>query len=412
MGNERSTRAQEKLLSIRDGEFGGKLQDFLSREISLAALEIRELCIPRRCPLRSAISKAGEKHILLLRWIDGDDGWGISECGCWQDPVYTAEYLRGAIELIGSEIFPKLPSRGSVGGILKGLVGICGWKFTVSAVLDAACDLIRRNGGNDPVDNWPQDPLKKVPVGVVLGKFSDQESAISQVGTAIEVGYRRIKLKLSASSDMSIPKAVRRAFPDAPLGFDFNGSLRYGDDGLLREIASLRPVVVEQPFPNDCLDWSAALREKIPGLRICLDESVSSLGDLVVAHRLGALDEVNIKPGRVGGVLETLAVVDYCARRQLPAWIGGMFESGVGRSASARYAARLSPAAIHDLSPPLSYLEADIVSPPLQMDHNGLVDCANDQPVNLEEVMIAKYTTRWTRLLKYSNSGDTNFETG
>ena len=412
VGKEAITRAQKALLRIGDGKFGRSLQAFLKREISLAALEIRELRIPRRCRLRSAISEAGEKHILLLRWIDGDERWGISECGCWQEPFYTAEYLRGAIELIGSEIFPKLPRRGSIGGIFQGLAEIRGWKFTVAALLDAVCDLIRRNGGNDPVDDWPHDPLKEVAVGVVLGEFLDREAAISQVGKAITAGYRRIKLKLSARSDMSILKAVRKAFPDAPLGFDFNGSLRYRDGALLREVASLRPVVVEQPFPDDCLDWSAALREGMPGLRVCLDESVTSLGDLAAAHRLGALDEVNIKPGRVGGMIETLAMVDYCARTQLPAWIGGMFESGVGRTASARYAARLSPAAIHDLSPPLSYLEGDIVTPPLQMDGSGLIACDTGRPVKLDEGMMTEYTVRQTRLLKDSNSGETNSRPG
>ena len=382
------------------GEFGRSLQAFLAREISLTALEIRELCIPRRFPLRSAISEAGERRTLLLRWIDGEDRWGISECVVWQDPVYTPEYSRGTIELIGSEIFPKLPRRSTVKEIFQGLSEMRGWNFTVAAVLDTVCDLVRRSGGNDPVDDWPHSPLREVAVGVVLGEFSEGEAAISQVDRAIKAGYRRIKLKLSSSSEMSILKAVRRAFPDAPIGFDFNGSLRDGDGPLLREIDSLRPVVVEQPFPSDCLDWSARLREEIPGLRVCLDESVSSLGDLVVAHRLGALDEVNIKPGRVGGVIETLAMVDYCARRRLPGWIGGMFECGVGRSSSARYAARLSPAATHDLSPPLSYLEADIVDPPLKIVHGGFVDCTKDRPVNLAEDKVAKYTTQLTRFLK------------
>lgn len=363
-------------------------------------LEIRELCIPRRCPLRSAISETGERRVLLLRWIDEEDRWGISECVVWHDPVYTPEYLKGAVELIGEEIFPKLPRRSTVGEIFQCLGKLRGWKFTVAAILDAVGDLVRRSGGNDLMDDWPHSPLKEVSVGVVLGAFTEEVEAISQVGWAIKAGYQRIKLKLSHSSKMSILKAVCGTFPDAPIGFDFNGSLRDGDGALLREIASLRPVVVEQPFPSDCLDWSARLREEMPGLKVCLDESVTSLGDLVVAHRLGALDEVNIKPGRVGGVIETLAMADYCAREQLPGWIGGMFECGVGRSLSTRYAARLSPIAIHDLSPPLSYLEVDIVDPPLKMDNGGLVDCTKDWPVNLAEETVAKYTTQLTRFQK------------
>lgn len=400
MREEIAKRALERLLKCRDEDFVRSLQDFLAKEVSLKSLEIRELSIPRREAHRSAISNSNERRTLLIRWNDVEDNWGIAECACWEEPSYTSEYLRGAVVLIEDQLFPRLPQRSSVGQIVQIFNEMRGWRFTIGALFDSLCDLIRRSGGDDPLDCWPGRRLTEVSVGVVLGEFTDREAAISQVGKAVEAGYRRIKLKLSNTTDIGILKAVREVYPDAPLGFDANGSLRESDAHVLNELAAFRPIVVEQPFPSDCLDWCVALKERYPSIRICLDESIGGLGDLNTAHLLGAVDEVNIKPGRVGGMLETLAIMDYCAARKLPAWIGGMFETGVGRRASLRYASRLPSTTIHDLSPSQNYLEADIVSPYLEMSKRGNVDSMKEEPVKLDEGVIRKYTKRRTRLVR------------
>ncbi len=400
MDKRSSTRALESLLKCRDEVFVGFLEEFLAREVSLKSLEIRELSIPRREAHRSAISNSNERRTLLIRWNDVEDNWGIAECACWEEPSYTSEYLRGAVVLIEDQLFPRLPQRSSVGQIIQVFNEIRGWRFAIGALFDSLCDLIRRRGGDDPLDCWPVRRVEEVSVGVVLSEFTDRGAAISQVGEAVAAGCRRIKLKLANRTDINILMELREAYPDAPLGFDANGSLRESDGHILKELAALRPIVVEQPFPSDCLDWCVALKERYPSIRICLDESISGLGDLNTAHLLGAVDEVNIKPGRVGGMLETLAIMDYCAARKLPAWIGGMFETGVGRRASLRYASRLPSTTIHDLSPPQNYLESDIVSPYLEMSKRGIVDCMKEEPVKLDEGVIRKYTKRRTRLVR------------
>ena len=65
---------------------------------------------------------------------------------------------------------------------------------------------------------------------------------------------------------------------------------------------------------------------------ICLDESITSLDRAQDMVTLGAGRLINIKPGRVGGFAESLAIHDFCEVNGMPVWCGGMLESGIGRA--------------------------------------------------------------------------------
>ncbi len=51
---------------------------------------------------------------------------------------------------------------------------------------------------------------------------------------------------------------------------------------------------------------------------------------------LGSCRIVNIKLQRVGGFLEALRIIELCASRGVPVWMGTMPELGVGSGAGAR----------------------------------------------------------------------------
>jgi hypothetical protein len=59
----------------------------------------------------------------------------------------------------------------------------------------------------------------------------------------------------------------------------------------------------------------------------------------------------NLKPARMGGVLDAIAAAADCARRGIGIYFGGMFEVGVGRRHLRDLAALLSPDGPNDLTP-------------------------------------------------------------
>ncbi len=373
---------------------------FARHAISLEQLALSVVTVPHREHFRSAIGSRRVRRALLVRWTDADGRWGIGECACRPDPYFNGEFVEGAICVIRDHLFPQLPRRGQGDEVLAVLNRVRGWPFTVAAVLDAVVDLMRRTGHRDELDRALPVAQTRIPVGLSLPLFDTPEAAVTRVERAVAAGYRRVKMKVTPGMNLATLAAVREAFPSLHLGFDANGSCGEADLPFLEALASFQPDVLEQPFAPRRLDLCAALKERRPDQHLCLDESIGGLGDVITAHRLGAMDELNLKPGRVGGMLATVRILRYCAAHDVPVWVGGMFETGIGRTAGLRVAARLPEAQAHDLCPPGAYLVTDLIAPPLTMDDQGYVSFTNDGPVRLDEAVIEQHCTRQILLQK------------
>ena len=371
----------------------------LDTEISLKTLTVQVVAVPNKKPFRSAIGVRRERRALFVIWTDRDGAWGIGECSCRPDPYFNGEFVDGAVAVLRDYLFPLIPGRSSIRALAATVVRIRGWPFTVAALLDALFDLLRRKGVMDVWDRWPTPPQPRIPIGISLPIFETAAEAVARIGQAVEAGFQRVKLKVKPGMDLAVLEAVRSTFPTTRLGFDANGSVGEQDLAFLQALAALEPVVLEQPFAPDRLDLCEFLKAFHPSLRLCLDESINSLGTLMMAHRLQVLDELNLKPGRVGGPLEGARILQYCETHGIPAWVGGMFETGVGRAANLRVAARLPGAYAHDLRPPKGYLAEDLVQHPLAMDTDGHISF-DDRPVMLDEAAFERYTTEQIVLRK------------
>ncbi|MDQ3756717.1 MAG: o-succinylbenzoate synthase, partial [Actinomycetota bacterium] len=117
-----------------------------------------------------------------------------------------------------------------------------------------------------------------------------------------------------------------------------NGSYTAADAGHLALLDAFGLLFVEQPLPEDDLRGHAELGRRIR-TPVCLDESVVSARSAADAIAMGACSVVNVKPGRVGGYLEARRVHDVCVANGVPAWCGGMLETGLGRAANGAVAA-------------------------------------------------------------------------
>jgi O-succinylbenzoate synthase len=120
--------------------------------------------------------------------------------------------------------------------------------------------------------------------------------------------------------------------------------------------------MVEQPLHHDDLVEHAALQRQI-STDLCLDESIRSAADARTAIELGSCRIVNIKQGRVGGLLEAKRVHDACRERGVPVWCGGMLETGIGRAANLALAALPGFTLPGDTSASARYFTEDLTEP-------------------------------------------------
>jgi O-succinylbenzoate synthase len=80
------------------------------------------------------------------------------------------------------------------------------------------------------------------------------------------------------------------------------------------------------------------------------------------ALRNGSCAMACLKPGRLGGLRATRRAHAACAAAGVPAFVGGFFETGLGRSSNLALAARLSQDAtglVSDVGDPAQYLSVD-----------------------------------------------------
>ena len=103
-----------------------------------------------------------------------------------------------------------------------------------------------------------------------------------------------------------------------PLSVDANAAYTPGRHRRVFEaLDELDLVMIEQPLrprgPGRARRLQARLRTPI-----CLDESIRSAADAAAAIELGACRVINIKPGRVGGLLEARRVHDVARERGRP----------------------------------------------------------------------------------------------
>jgi O-succinylbenzoate synthase len=156
--------------------------------------------------------------------------------------------------------------------------------------------------------------------------------------------------------------AIRADHPDILLSVDANAAYTLDDIDVFRALDTFDLLMIEQPLHHEDLVRHARLQAQI-ATPICLDESIRSAADAAAAIELEACRIVNIKQGRVGGVLEARRVHDVCAQAGVPVWCGGMLETGLGRATNLGLAAMPNFTLPGDTSASARYFTDDLTEP-------------------------------------------------
>ncbi len=119
---------------------------------------------------------------------------------------------------------------------------------------------------------------------------------------------------------------------------------------------------------------------------ICLDESITSDAAAQSAISIGACGIINIKAGRVGGLLNSRKIQATAAKHRIPVWCGGMLESGIGRLANVHLQTLPGFTLPGDTSASRRYFEEDLIEPGVVVDANGTIDVPKGPGLGLEIV--------------------------
>lgn len=341
--------------------------------VDIEVVELRRIQLPLVTPFQTSFGTWTGRDVLLVRVVaGGTEGWG--ECVAGAEPLYSSEYTAACEDVTRAHLLPRLFAHGVRHGadVAAALAEVQGHRMAKAAVEAAVLDAELRAAGVSLAAHLGAT-RDRVPVGVSIGILPTIDDLVETAGHHLAEGYARIKVKIKPGWDIEPVRALREAHgPDFGLQVDANAAYLPADTDHLRRLDEFDLLLIEQPFPEerlvDNVDLVAAIRTPV-----CLDETIVNEAVAVDAIRLGATSIINIKPGRVGGHLAGKAIHDHCIAAGIPAWHGGMLETGIGRAANLALAALPGFTLPGDISAASRYWHTDIVTEPATLEADGTI---------------------------------------
>jgi len=146
-----------------------------------------------------------------------------------------------------------------------------------------------------------------------------------------------VRLKVSPAVELSAFEAIEGL--SCPIALDYNASCPTNAQVL--EHVALASVHTEVSFVEQIGrvgDYTAHYELQDSGIRLSLDESIRSMQDIRNVVRYAAASVVCVKPARVGGRSIARTIIEQALAEGLTPYIGGFFETSLGRFANAELA--------------------------------------------------------------------------
>lgn len=326
--------------------------------------------LPFVAPFGTSVYVWTHKEALLMRLqSEGLTVW--SECVADPDPFYFYETTRTARHIIKDFLLPLVEPGLSLAELESRFGHVRGHGMAKATIENGLLILMSLRRGV-PLHQFLGFSAKRIPSGLSIGLKDSPAALLEAVDKAVAKKYHRIKMKIKKGQDVDWVRAVRDRFPDIKLMVDANGDYSLDDVAHLRKLDAFGLMMIEQPLSyNDVYQHSLLQKEiRTP---ICLDESIHGLADAATAIALGACRIINIKQGRVGGLLESLRIARYAGERGLGVWSGGMDETGIGRAVNIHLQSAPGFSLPGDTSETSVYFEEDIVEPGVVLEADGSI---------------------------------------
>ncbi len=362
-------------------------------------IELFHVAMPLIYPWRTAYGEDAAIHSVLCRMTSGSvDGWG--ESAPFAAPCYSPECAGGLFVVARDWLAPQLVGQDVPSGedLQRRLSMFKGNPFA-KAALDTAWWSLHSRIENKPLHEALGATRSEVVVGADFGVMDSLDDLVGSVGKAVEGRFPRIKLKFRSGWDVPMLEAVRSNFPDHPIHIDCNSGYRIGDIEMFQDIDRFRLEMIEQPLQHDDVLDHAELQKAIE-TPVCLDESISHPNHAIQAIRVGSCRYINIKPGRVGGLTNAVAIHNIAAEANIPCWVGGMLESTTGASLCVALSMLDNFTYPADIFPSSRFYTEDLAERPLELSQNSdgipsvcaLNDLPNPNPQRLEQLVIERAT--------------------
>ncbi len=333
-----------------------------------------------------------ESVAVLIRTDTGQTGIGAAS----PTGVITGETtasIRGAIQHIGQQIRGRDPRKSEeFFQVLRSC--LVGNNSAKAAVDMAVFDLLGKHY-NEPVWRLLGGGHNRLTTDITISLNSPGEM-VEESLIAVKKGFDVLKIKVGNDIDLDIERLgqIRSAVgKEIKIRVDANQGWRAKEavraiDRLQQSGVDLE--LVEQPVNRDDLEGLQYVTQnsKVP---IIADESVFTPEDVIRLIRMKAVDGINIKLMKCGGIHNALKMAAIAETAGLSCMVGSMMESFVGVTAAVHFAAARSVITRYDLDAPL-FLAENNVKGGISYQ-NATISLAEAPGLGIEEILDLDFET-------------------
>lgn len=341
--------------------------------MKITRINLYHLRMPLLSGFETSFGRITSRDCVLLEAFAGNLV-GYGECPADRDPGYSYETVGTAWHILQEFLVPAVLNHeiNSV-DVLQGHMAFARGHLMAKAGLEMALwDLLGKDRGMS-LREMLGSVRDKVEVGVSVGLQETAGQLVEVVQGYREQGYTRVKIKIKPGRDVDEARAIRKAYPDLRLQVDANSAYTLESARSLYPLDDLELLLIEQPLAEDDL-WDHHQLQKKFRTPLCLDESITSVRLARQALEMKACRVINIKPGRVGGLSQGVAIHNLCHEKHIPVWCGGMLETGVGRASNLAIASLPGFTLPGDISATDRYYHEDITEERFMLNPDSTID--------------------------------------
>ena len=349
--------------------------------IQIISAKMFHVKVPLKNPFTTHLQSVEERESILIEVMDADGNIGVGECVAFTSPWYTEETVTTAWLAIEQWLMPLVLNETFThpNELDDAISSVKGNRMAKASLNHAVWDIYSKKM-NQPLWKIIGGVRREIEAGVVIAEHNFAD-LIKKVDEAASDGYKRVKLKISTTSNLTELKELIERFPNLQFFADANGAFSKDTIHILKQYDDVGLTLIEQPFSEDENLLSSQVQEKMK-TPFALDESISSYSDAKQMKKERSGKIIVLKQGRVGGLSEALKIHQLAMEENIPLWIGGMIEFGVSKAFNAAFASLPSIKYPGDFSSGDYFFEKDLATPPVQVQ-NGIYPLTNEMGVGV-----------------------------
>lgn len=351
--------------------------------MKIERITLHHLRMELRAPFETSFGRIETRDCIILE-LHAGGLVAYGECTADRDPLYSYENVATAWHILKDYLIPAVLNNDiqDAADFQARVAFVRGHNMAKAGLEMALWDLFGKRD-DLPLREMLGGTKQEVAIGVSIGIKDSPQDLISAAEDYLELGYQRVKIKIKPGRDVEESVLMRSTFPQLKLQVDANSAYSLENIRILKPLDDLDLLLIEQPLAEDDM-WDHRVMQAEFDTPICLDESIHSARHARQALDMQACRVINIKPGRVGGLSQALAIHDLCRAQDIPVWCGGMLETNIGRASNLAIASLPGFTLPGDISASDRYYHEDITKQQFTLNPNSTITVPTSAGLGVE----------------------------